>query len=102
MADALDSKSSESNLMRVQVPPPVVVASVADALNLQMNREFFNARLYLSMAAFFESLNMPGAAKWMEVQAEEETGHAMRLYNHLRDRGARIPLEGLESSTGSS
>ncbi len=25
MADALDSKSSEGNLMRVQVPPPVLV-----------------------------------------------------------------------------
>lgn len=81
MADALDSKSSESNLMRVQVPPPVLVASVADAPNLQMNREFFKARLYLSMAEFFESLNMPDAAKWMEAQAEERTGHAIRLYS---------------------
>lgn len=70
---------------------------MTDALNLQMNREFFNARLYLSMAAYFESLNMPGAARWMAVQAQEETGHAMRLYNHLRDRGARILLTGLEA-----
>ncbi|MDD4267676.1 MAG: ferritin [Pirellulales bacterium] len=74
----------------------MISKKMADALNLQMNREFFNARLYLSMAAFFEALNMPGAAKWMEAQADEETGHAMRLYNHLRDRGARILLGGLE------
>jgi ferritin len=70
---------------------------VTDALNLQMNREFFNARLYLSMAAHFESLNMPGAAQWMAAQAQEETGHAMRLYNHLRERGARILLAALEA-----
>lgn len=70
---------------------------MTDALNLQMNREFFNARLYLSMAAYFESLNMPGAAQWMAAQAQEETGHAMRLYNHLRERGARILLTALES-----
>ncbi len=70
---------------------------MADALNLQMNREFFNARLYLSMAAYFESINMEGAARWMELQAQEENGHAMRLYNHLRERGARIVVSDLEA-----
>ena len=70
---------------------------MTDALNLQMNREFFNNRLYLSMAAYFESLNMPGAAQWMAVQAHEETGHAMRLYSHLRERGASILLAALEA-----
>ena len=53
---------------------------VTDALNLQMNREFFNSRLYLAMAAYFESIGMEDAAKWMELQSQEETGHAMRLY----------------------
>jgi ferritin len=70
---------------------------VTDALNLQMNREFYNARLYLSMAAYFESLNMEGGAHWMSLQAQEETGHAMRLYKHLRERCARIVLSGLEA-----
>jgi ferritin len=70
---------------------------MTDAMNLQMNREFFNARLYLSMAAYFGSLNMPGAAQWMTAQAQEETSHAMRLYNYLRERGARILLTTLEA-----
>jgi len=70
---------------------------VAEALNVQMNREFFNSRLYLSMAAYFESLNMEGAAHWMQLQAQEETGHAMRLYNHLRERGARILVSAIEA-----
>jgi len=70
---------------------------VTDALNLQMSREFYNARLYLSMAAYFESLKMQGAAHWMELQAQEETGHAMRLYNHLRERGARIVVSAVEA-----
>ena len=70
---------------------------MTDALNIQMNREFFNARLYLSMSAYFESLDMPGAAQWMAAQAQEETGHAMRLYHHLRDRGVRILLAALEA-----
>jgi len=70
---------------------------VEDALNLQMNREFYNARLYLSMAAYFRSLNMEGGASWMELQSQEETGHAMKLYNHLDERGARILLTAVEA-----
>ena len=75
----------------------MIGCEMAEALNLQMNREFFNARLYLSMAAYFESLKMEGAAHWMQLQAEEETGHAKRLYEHLRERGARILLSALEA-----
>jgi ferritin len=70
---------------------------VAAALNLQMNREFYNARLYLSMAAYFHSINLEGAAGWMESQSQEETGHAMRLYKHLRERGARILLAAIDA-----
>jgi ferritin len=70
---------------------------VTAALNLQMNREFYNARLYLAMAASFHSINLEGAAAWMEAQSREETGHAMRLYRHLQERGARILLAAVEA-----
>jgi ferritin len=70
---------------------------VAEALNLQMNREFYNSRLYLAMAAYFHAINMEGAATWMEAQSQEETGHAMRLYKHLQERGARILLSEVEA-----
>jgi len=70
---------------------------VTAALNLQMNREFYNAKLHLSMAAYFHSINMEGAARWMETQSQEETGHAMRLYQHLQERGARILLSAVEA-----
>jgi ferritin len=69
---------------------------VTAALNLQMNREFYNARLYLSMAAYFHSINLGGAAQGMESQSLEETGHAMRLYKHLQERGARILLTAID------
>jgi ferritin len=70
---------------------------VKTALNLQMNRESYNARLYLSMAAYFHSLNLEGMARWMEAQSHEETGHALRLYQHLRERGARILLAAVDA-----
>ena len=36
---------------------------MAKALNEQMNKEFYNSRLYLSMATFFHDINMEGGAK---------------------------------------
>jgi len=73
----------------------MISVKISQALNLQMNREFYNSRLYLSMATYLHSINLAGAAHWMEVQAQEETGHAMRLYKHLLERGARIIVEAI-------
>jgi len=35
------------------------------ALNEQVNAEFYSAFLYLSMAAYFRSINLSGFANWM-------------------------------------
>lgn len=61
-------------------------------LNKQMNAEFYNSHLYQAMAGWFEGQNLPGFATWMEVQAEEERGHAMKFYNHLKERRAVIAV----------
>lgn len=61
-------------------------------LNKQMNAEFYNSHLYQAMAGWFEGQNLPGFARWMEVQAEEERGHAMKFYNHLKERRADIAV----------
>ena len=41
-------------------------ANVQEALNNQINAEIASTYLYLSMAAYFESKNFRGLAKWME------------------------------------
>jgi len=61
-------------------------------LNKQMNAEFYNSHLYLAMAAWFEAQNLFGFASWMEVQAEEERGHALRFYKHLKERRAGVSV----------
>jgi ferritin len=63
------------------------------AINAQINKELYSSYLYLSMAAFYESMNLPGFAKWLHIQADEERGHGMKLYQHLVDRGGRVMLE---------
>lgn len=70
--------------------------SVRKAINEQINREFFAAYLYLAMSAHFEGEDLEGFASWMRHQAEEEMAHAMRLFDHLTRRGARVELEAVE------
>lgn len=62
------------------------------AINEQINKELYSSYLYLSMAAYFEGNNLPGFAKWMYVQADEERGHGMKLFEHLVERGGRVTL----------
>jgi ferritin len=67
-----------------------------EALNEQINEELFSAYLYLAMAAYFHSQGLEGMARWMELQAKEELGHAMRIFRHLVERGGRVTLKALK------
>ncbi|HUQ15295.1 MAG TPA: ferritin [Gemmatimonadales bacterium] len=66
-----------------------------DALNEQMKQEFYSSYLYLSMSAYCDRANLPGLARWMRGQAQEETKHAMKIFDHVLDRGGKIELHQL-------
>ncbi len=66
---------------------------MADAINEQINAEFYSAFLYLSMATKLEDMTLSGFANWMKVQYEEEVFHAMKFVNHMADRGERVILK---------
>ena len=70
--------------------------SMQDALNKQINEELASAYIYLSMAAYCESINLPGFARWMRAQTNEEMEHAMKLYGFVHSRGGRVVLEAIE------
>jgi ferritin len=59
-----------------------------DALNKQINEEIYSAYLYLAMSAHFRSVNLDGVGQWLQVQAKEELGHAMKFFHYLDERGA--------------
>jgi ferritin len=63
-----------------------------DAINEQINHELFASYSYLSMSAYCESEQFTGCAKWMRMQSQEEYVHAMRLYDFLINRNARVEL----------
>lgn len=67
-----------------------------EALNKQVNAELYSAYLYLSMSAYFESIDLAGFANWMRVQAQEEVMHATKIYDHINERGGRVLLFSIE------
>ncbi|MCS6910989.1 MAG: ferritin [Anaerolineales bacterium] len=69
--------------------------SVQDALNNQINLEFASAYAYLAMSGYFESANLTGFASWMRIQYEEELTHALRLFDHMHDRGGTVRLDAI-------
>lgn len=74
------------------MPSTAVVAGIND----QITDEFYAAYFYLSMAAYFETQSLPGFAHWMRVQHQEETAHALKLFDFLLDRGARVELKAID------
>ena len=69
---------------------------IETALNKQIVDEFYSSYLYLSMEAYFDSINLKGMASWMHVQALEETTHAMKIFNFINERGGRVTLGAIE------
>jgi ferritin len=65
------------------------------AINDQIEHELYSAYFYLSMSAYAESNNMPGAAKWLAKQAQEEQGHALKFYGYVHERGGKVSLQAI-------
>ncbi|BCR03727.1 ferritin [Desulfuromonas versatilis] len=68
-----------------------------DALNEQMKNEFFSAYLYMAIAGYFESEDLPGIASWMRVQALEEMTHGEKFFNFITDAAGRTDFRGFEA-----
>ncbi len=67
-----------------------------EALNAQINAEFWSAYLYLSMSAGMSSIGLPGTANWFAIQFKEEQDHAMKLFNYVLSRGGKVCLKPIE------
>ena len=67
-----------------------------EAFNKQINAEMYSAYLYLSMEAYFQSINLTGFAAWMRAQVQEEMMHAMKFYDYVFERGGKVELGVIE------
>ena len=71
----------------------MISPKIQDAINAQINAEFWSAYLYLSMSMHFEAEGRAGLANWFRIQFQEEQAHAEIFMNYLNSRGGRVTLE---------
>jgi ferritin len=69
---------------------------IVTALNNQIQAEMYSSYLYLAMAAYCDRQNLKGFAHWMNLQADEERGHAMRFFNFLLENGEKVALKTID------
>lgn len=70
---------------------------IAEAINDQINAEFWSAYLYLSMSVFFKEQGRTGISNWFKVQFQEEQAHAEIFINYLHDRNGEVRLRPIEA-----
>lgn len=75
----------------------MISKKMQNAINAQINAELYSGYMYLSMAAYFASTNLPGFAGWMRLQAQEELAHGMKLYDFVEDRAGKVVLKVIEA-----
>ncbi|MGL5651999.1 MAG: ferritin [Paraclostridium sp.] len=73
---------------------------ILDALNNQLQMEFFSEYFYMSMEAYFMDNNLDGFANFFNVQAKEERDHAYKLFNYISRAGGKIILQSIEQPKG--
>ena len=65
---------------------------INDAINEQINWEFWSGYLYLAMSNHFESVGRKGIASWYRIQFKEEFDNALIFINYLNARGGKVEL----------
>jgi ferritin len=79
---------------RMKLTKPMI-----DAINEQINMEMYSSYLYLAMSQWCGRENLHGSAAWMRVQSQEETTHAMKLYDFMVERNAPVELKAIAAPT---
>ncbi len=68
-----------------------------DAINAQINAEFWSAYLYLSMSMDAQAKGHSGVANWFKVQFQEELDHVQIFMNYLNSLGAKVVLKPIDA-----
>ncbi|MDR1334016.1 MAG: ferritin [Holosporaceae bacterium] len=63
-----------------------------EALNKQITEEFASGYLYIAMSSVFKDMGLDGCASWIMQQSQERCRDAMKIYDHMQQRSAKIKL----------
>ena len=69
---------------------------VAELLNVQVNKEFYSAYLYLDFSIYYDEIGLDGFSNWYKVQAQEERDHAMLFPQYLQNNGCKVTLDTIQ------
>jgi ferritin len=71
----------------------IMIKSIENIINSQIEKEAYSAHLYLAMASWAETAGYEGISKWLYVQVEEERLHMLKFIHFINERGgvATIP-----------
>ena len=74
----------------------MISEKMQDALNEQVNKEFYSAYMYLAMSAYCNNIGLPGFSHWMRMQYEEENLHVTKMYDYILDQGGAVHLKTID------
>jgi ferritin len=66
-----------------------------NALNEQVNFEYYSEYAYLALAAYCEAQDLKGFANFFKVQTQEEKFHATRFFDYINQVGGKVTLKAM-------
>ena len=69
---------------------------VSELLNIQVNKEFYSAYLYMDFSNYYFEQGLDGFGNWYKVQYQEERDHALLMNQYLLNNGEHITLEAVD------
>jgi ferritin len=70
---------------------------LTEAINDQIQFEYYSAFIYKAMQGYFEEEDLPGMANWMDVQFQEEMGHAEKMFAFVCETSSRVQIKGMDA-----
>ncbi len=70
----------------------IISKKLEDTLNAQVGAEFAASLQYLSIAAYFDSDDLPQLATFFYRQSEEEKEHALKLAHYVIEAGGQVRI----------
>lgn len=70
---------------------------LVNAINDQIQYEYYSAFIYKAMQSYFEVEDLPGMANWMNIQFQEEMSHAEKMFAFVCETGERVVLQSMET-----
>lgn len=65
----------------------MISKTLQKALNKQIEMEAQASHIYLAMASWCDKSALPGCAKFLYLQSEEERQHMLKLFNYVNETG---------------